>query len=190
MSEGTPKDAPTRPLAPQVANPSSAGAATSAGTSTGVVFVTTIPTVSSAAGGPRYGEGDSSYRAAGERPGITRLVDAFYRLMDALPEAQIIRRMHARDLTEARDKLTLFLCGWMNGPSLYGAKYGPIRIPSAHEHLRIGPRERDAWLRCMELAIAEQGYAPDFAAYLLRELRVPAERVLQTSRDPIAVEEA
>jgi hemoglobin len=73
----------------------------------------------------------------------------------------------------------------MNGPSLYTERYGPIRIPSAHAHLRIGPRERDAWLRCMELAIAEQGYAPDFAAYLLRELRVPAERVRETSRDPI-----
>ena len=139
---------------------------------------------------PRYGEGDTSYRAAGERAGITCLVDAFYRIMDERPEAQIIRRMHARDLTLSRDKLALFLCGWMNGPNLYTAKYGPIRIPSAHEHLRIGPRERDAWLHCMELAISEQGYAADFAAYLLRELRVPAERVLQTSRDPIASDEA
>ena len=134
---------------------------------------------------PRYGEGDTSYRAAGEQAGITRLVDDFYRLMDELDEAGIIRRMHARDLTVSRDKLTRFLCGWMNGPGLYTEKYGPIRIPSAHEHLRIGPRERDAWLRCMERAIALQGYAPDFAEYLLRELRVPAERVMQTSRDPI-----
>ncbi len=140
--------------------------------------------------GPRYGEGDTSYRAAGKRAGITRLVDAFYRIMDELPEAQVIRRMHARDLTLSRDKLSLFLCGWMNGPSLYTEKYGPIRIPSAHEHLRIGPRERDAWLRCMALAIAEQGYAVEFAGYLLRELGVPAERVLQTSRDPIESGEA
>jgi hemoglobin len=41
----------------------------------------------------------------------------------------------------------------------------------------------------MELAIAEQGYAEEFASYLLRELRVPAERVLQTSRDPIETDE-
>lgn len=141
-------------------------------------------------GRPRYGEGDASFRAAGGQAGITRLVDAFYRIMDELPEARIIRRMHARDLTESRDKLTRFLCGWMNGPSLYAEKYGPIRIPSAHAHLRIGPRERDAWLRCMELAIAEQGYAPDFASYLLRELRIPAERVRETSRDPLGSGEA
>lgn len=151
----------------------------------GLSIVGARPRADEDAARPRYGEGDASYRAAGEQAGITRLVDAFYRIMDELPEAAIIRRMHARDLTESRDKLTRFLCGWMNGPSLFAEKYGPIRIPSAHAHLRIGPRERDAWLRCMELAIAEQGYAPDFASYLLRELRVPAERVRETSRDPI-----
>ncbi|MBK7950935.1 MAG: group II truncated hemoglobin [Deltaproteobacteria bacterium] len=156
----------------------------------GLAILAAPPAAAEDAARPRYGEGDSSYRAAGGRPGITRLVDAFYRIMDELPEAAIIRRMHARDLTESRDKLTRFLCGWLNGPSLYAEKYGPIRIPSAHAHLRIGPRERDAWLRCMELAIDEQGYAPEFAAYLLRELRVPAERVRETSRDPLGSEGA
>lgn len=170
MSQGTPEDGARKPTRPSSGAPN-------------VVGGTAI--AAAPASGPPYGEGDTSYRAAGERAGITRLVDAFYRIMDELPEAQTIRRMHARDLAISRDKLTLFLCGWMNGPSLYSAKYGPIRIPSAHEHLRIGPRERDAWLRCMALAISEQGYAADFAAYLLRELRVPAERVLQTSRDPV-----
>ncbi len=65
-------------------------------------------------------------------------------------------------------------------------KYGPIKLPSAHEHLRVGPDERDAWLLCMESAISEQDYAAEFKAYLLRELRVPAERIVQVSRDPIA----
>ena len=134
---------------------------------------------------PAYGVGDASYRAAGERAGITKLVDAFYRIMDELPEAETIRRMHPSDLTESRDRLTRFLCGWLNGPKLYSEKYGPIRIPAAHEHLRIGVAERDAWLHCMALAIAEQDYAPDFAEYLLRELFIPAERVRQMSREPL-----
>jgi hemoglobin len=60
---------------------------------------------------PRHGEGDTSFRAAGGVAGITRLVDAFYRQMDALPEAAAIRRMHPRDLTESRDKLARFPCG-------------------------------------------------------------------------------
>ena len=132
-----------------------------------------------------FGVGDGSYRAAGKREGITQLVDAFYRIMDELPEAQTIRHMHPRDLTVSRDKLARFLCGWLNGPALFSEKYGPIKIPSAHAHLRVGPDEREAWLCCMELAIEEQGYSPEFAAYLIRELRVPAERIVEVSRDPL-----
>ena len=66
MSEGTPKDAPTRHPASKAEN---ADAPVVAGATNGIVFVTTIPTVSSTTAGPRYGEGDSSYRAAGERAG-------------------------------------------------------------------------------------------------------------------------
>lgn len=134
---------------------------------------------------PQYGVGDASYRAAGGRGGITVLVDAFYRIMDELPQAQVIRRMHPNDLTESRDKLTRFLCGWLNGPSLFAEKYGPIKLPRAHAHLRVGPDERDAWLACMERAISEQDYAPDFADYLLRELGAPAQRIVVVSRDPL-----
>ncbi len=133
---------------------------------------------------PTYGVEDASYLAAGEREGITRLVDAFYRQMEELPEAALIRRMHPRDLTESRDKLSRFLCGWLNGPKLYSEKYGPIKLPSAHAHLRVGPKERDAWLLCMERALEEQDFAPGFCSYLLRELGVPAERIVQVSRDP------
>ncbi len=176
MSERTPEESEPRRPTPAASIPASS-----------IQTISSAPD-GSAAPGPRYGEGDTSYRAAGGREGLTRLVDAFYRHMEEQPFAVGIRRMHPRDLTVARDKLTLFLSGWLNGPSLYAPKYGPIRIPSAHAHLRIGVRERDAWLRCMELAIAEQGYAPDFAEYLLRALSVPAERVRQTSRDPIAGE--
>jgi hemoglobin len=132
-----------------------------------------------------YGEGDASFQAAGGIEGITQLVDDFYELMDSLPEAAAIRRMHPRDLTESRDKLARFLCGWLGGPARYNERYGRIRIPVAHEHLRIGPAERDAWLLCMEHAIARQPYRPDFAAYLLAQLRIPAQRVLEASRDPI-----
>jgi hemoglobin len=132
-----------------------------------------------------FGVGDGSYRAAGKRPGIAKLVDSFYRIMHELPEAQVIRRMHPRDLTVSRDKLTRFLCGWLNGPSLFSEKYGPIKIPSAHAHLRVGPCEREAWLHCMELAVGEQDYSPEFGAYLLQELRVPAERIVEVSKEPL-----
>ena len=124
-----------------------------------------------------YGVGDASYQAAGGEPGIRRLVDSFYDEMETLPLAAGIRAMHPRDLSTARDKLARFLCGWLNGPNRYREKYGAISIPGAHAHLAIGPAERDAWLACMENAIARQPYPRDFKRYLLVQLSVPANRV-------------
>ena len=133
---------------------------------------------------PLYGFSDNSFQAAGGIDGIRQLVDDFYGEMDTLPEAAIIRKMHKADLTESRDKLTLFLCGWMGGPVKYQDKYGSINIPRDHAHLPIGEAERDAWLLCMERAIAKQNYSTTFAVYLLAQLKIPAERIFATSRKP------
>ena len=134
---------------------------------------------------PLYGFSDTSFQTAGGLDGIRKLVDDFYLEMDALPEAKVIRKMHKTDLTESRDKLTLFLCGWMGGPSVYREKYGSINIPRVHAHLAIGEAERDAWLLCMERAIAKQDYPAEFANYLLAQLKIPAERIFSTSKKPI-----
>lgn len=131
---------------------------------------------------PEFGDGDTSFRAAGGVEGLRRLVDDFYDIMDREPSAATIRRMHPADLTESRDKLTLFLCAWLGGPKLYREKYGPIRIPVAHAHLHIEEAERDAWLECMRQAIARQPFTLEFSEYLLRALRVPAERSMQASQ--------
>lgn len=128
-----------------------------------------------------YGVGDASYRAAGGIDGLRRLVDAFYRYMDELPEAAEVRALHPASLELARDKLACFLSGWLGGPRLFAEKYGPIGIPSFHAQWPIGPAQAEAWLLCMEKAIAEQPYAADFAAYLLAQLRVPAQRIVQAS---------
>ena len=124
-----------------------------------------------------YGSKDASFQAAGGQAGIRCLVDAFYDEMDRADYAADIRAMHPQDLDVSRDKLTLFLCGWLGGPRLYAEKYGGISIPSAHAHLDIGLAERDAWLRCMKVALDKQDYAPDFKIYLLEQLSIPAERV-------------
>jgi hemoglobin len=121
------------------------------------------------------------YQAAGELDGITKLVDEFYANMDTLPEAETIRKMHPPDLIESRKKLTYFLCGWLGGPRLFQEHYGPISIPGAHKRFPIGYEERDAWLLCMQRAIAVQPYSDQFKDYLLATLSIPAERVRQVN---------
>lgn len=132
-----------------------------------------------------YGFSDNSFQAAGGLDGIRKLVDDFYQEMGSRQDAAIIRAMHKEDLTESRDKLTLFLSGWLGGPRTYHEKYGNINIPRSHAHLRIGENERDAWLICMQSAIAKQHYSPEFSRYLIEQLSIPAERIFATSRKPV-----
>lgn len=125
------------------------------------------------------------YQAAGGLEGITRLVDEFYANMERLPEAQVIRAMHPADLTESRRKLTYFLSGWLGGPKLFQQHYGPISIPAAHTRFPIGYEERDAWLLCMQRALAVQPYSTELKDYLLAALSIPAERVRQVNAGEI-----
>ena len=129
----------------------------------------------------RYGYQDTSFKAAGGREGVRRLVDCFYDIMDELPQAAVIRAMHPADLTDSRDKLAGFLCGWLGGPRDYPGKNRSLNIPQIHQPFAIGEKERDAWLSCMALAIEQQPYKPSFKTYLLYQLSIPAERIRQVS---------
>ncbi|MCX2981855.1 globin [Halieaceae bacterium IMCC14734] len=92
------------------------------------------------------------YQALGEE-GIRKICNAFYDIMDELPEAAELRRMHADNLEPMKVKLADYLTGWMGGPPLYADKHGTVCMTTPHEHYAIGPRERDQWLLCMEKAL-------------------------------------
>lgn len=130
-------------------------------------------------GTPPFGIDDASFQAAGGEPGIQRLVKAFYRHMDERADASCVRRLYSQDLSDSRQRLAAFLCGWLGGPRRYAEAYGSISIPRFHTRWPIGDAEREAWLACMALAIAEQPYTLAFSSYLLAQLRVPAERIVQ-----------
>lgn len=129
-----------------------------------------------------YGTLDSSYQAAGKEDGVRKLVDEFYQQMETQQRGQHIRAMHKEDLHIIKDKLSLFLIGWLGGPRNYGEKYGSISIPGVHQHLIIGDEERDAWLFCMHEALKHQDYEEDFKQYLIEQLAFPAERIKQVSQ--------
>lgn len=124
-----------------------------------------------------YGQGDSSYQAAGGLDGISRLVEDFYAAMSTLPEAATIRQMHPEDLSLSKQKLCYFLCGWMGGPKLYQEHFGGIHIPGAHSHLPITTEDAEMWLTCMATALERQPYAEDFKDYLMTQFRFPANAI-------------
>jgi len=123
-----------------------------------------------------YREGDHQFQIAGGVEGCMKLANDFYDMMETLPETKKILFMHPTDLTESREKLGRFLCGYMNGPELYEEKYGPIALAPAHSHLPIGTPEMNAWLLCMKTAMAQQDYPQAFKDFMMMRLAVPAER--------------
>jgi len=125
-----------------------------------------------------YGDGDTSFQAAGGEVGVQKLVEKFYQVMSEEQYARTIREMHPKDLTDSIDKLSRFLCGWLGGPKRYSEKYGGIAIPPAHGHLPIDDAERDAWLKCMSVAVAAQPFDDEFKVYLMEQLAVPAGRIV------------
>lgn len=95
------------------------------------------------------------YEQIGGEPAVRALVKRFYELMDALPEAWDVRRMHAEDLSGSEEKLFLFLSGWFGGPNLYVERFGPPFLRARHLPFSIGAAERDQWMLCMQQALEE-----------------------------------
>jgi hemoglobin len=97
----------------------------------------------------------SHYQRIGGEKKVHALVTRFYQLMDELPEAYGIRKLHAEDLQSAQDKLFKFLSGWMGGPQLFVEQYGHPMLRRRHLPFAIGDSERDQWLLCMKQALSE-----------------------------------
>lgn len=91
----------------------------------------------------------------GER--VRELVDRFYDLMELEPEFAGIRALHPVPMDGSRDKLFMFLSGWMGGPDLFVERFGHPRLRARHLPFAIGSSERDQWLRAMAWAMEDIG---------------------------------
>ena len=91
---------------------------------------------------------------------VRALVDRFYDLMDLEPGYAALRAVHGSTLDNARQRLFWFLCGWLGGPQHYTERFGHPRLRARHLPFRIGIRERDEWLGCMDQAMGEVGLDP------------------------------
>jgi hemoglobin len=100
-------------------------------------------------------EQQTHYQRIGGAEKVRALVRRFYELMDELPEAYGIRKLHADDLQGANDKLFKFLSGWMGGPQLFIEQYGHPMLRRRHLPFAIGNAERDQWMMCMNQALGE-----------------------------------
>ena len=95
---------------------------------------------------------------------VQALTTRFYDLMALEPQFAALRAVHSPDLSSARDKLYLFLTGWLGGPQLYIEQHGHPRLRQRHMGFKIGVTERDQWVACMAQAMRDIGVADDLFA--------------------------
>lgn len=95
----------------------------------------------------------SFYTAVGGDETFRRIVAAFYR---EVATDEVLRPLYPEeDLGPAERRLRMFLAQYWGGPRTYSEERGHPRLRMRHMPFRIGPVERDAWLRCMRIAVAE-----------------------------------
>ena len=102
-------------------------------------------------------EPQTLYSIIGGADRVRELVDRFYDLMELEPEFAGIRAMHPSPMDGSRDKLYMFLSGWMGGPDLFVEQFGHPRLRARHLPFAIGSSERDQWLRAMAWAMEDIG---------------------------------
>jgi hemoglobin len=116
---------------------------------------------------------ETLYEAVGGMAFFERLVDRFYRGVEADPE---LLRVYPEpeDLGPARRRLTLFLAQYWGGPPLYGEERGHPRLRMRHAPFEIGAGERDRWLHHMREAVRSLGPRTDAERALLEHFEMAA----------------
>mgnify|MGYP002776496101 CR=1 FL=1 len=111
---------------------------------------------------------ETTYEIIGGEAVVAKMCDRFYELMATVPQFAELRAMHPEDLQGSRDKLFMFLSGWMGGPDLFVEKFGHPRLRGRHMPFAIGVKERDQWVACMALAMEDAGLSEDVRKVMLR----------------------
>src|SRR5829696_2572659 len=100
---------------------------------------------------------------------VRALVERFYDLMGEHEPA--LARLHPVDAEGrvdrgSRDRFALFLIGWLGGPDDYVMQHGHPRLRMRHGRVAVNLAMRDAWLRCMQIALDEHEVAGPVREFL------------------------
>src|SRR5437879_2910625 len=90
------------------------------------------------------------YRALGGMEACRRLSVAFYARVEQDPR---LRPIFPSSFHCAIDAFAAFLAQTLGGPCNYSPRRWWLSLREAHVRFKIGPSQRDAWLRCMRKAL-------------------------------------
>ncbi|AIJ21781.1 globin [Amycolatopsis methanolica] len=120
----------------------------------------------------------SFYEAVGGEPTFRKIIARFYA---EVAKDEVLRPMYPEeDLGPAEDRLRLFLMQYWGGPHTYSDQRGHPRLRMRHAPFKIGPIERDAWLRAMRIAVDEAGLPEPLETQLWNYLEMAAQSMMNS----------
>ena len=121
---------------------------------------------------------ESFYEQVGGEATFHRIVARFY---EEVAKDELLRPLYPEeDLGPAEERLRLFLMQYWGGPHTYSDQRGHPRLRMRHAPFKIGPAERDAWLRCMRIAVDEAQLAPQHRDQLWQYLEMAANSMMNS----------
>ncbi|GAA2671464.1 MULTISPECIES: globin [Actinosynnema] len=121
---------------------------------------------------------ENFYEAVGGYETFRRIVARFY---EEVAKDEVLRPMYPeQDLGPAEERFRLFLMQYWGGPHTYSERRGHPRLRMRHMPFEIGPRERDAWLRCAKVGVDEADLTPQQREQLWGYLEMAANSLVNT----------
>ncbi|MQA16259.1 MAG: globin [Pseudonocardiaceae bacterium] len=121
---------------------------------------------------------ENFYEAVGGEQTFRQIVGRFYELV---AQDELLRPIYPEeDLTGAEERLRMFLVQYWGGPRTYSDQRGHPRLRMRHAPFTIGPTERDAWLRCMRVAVDEAELGEAYRAVLWNYLEMAANSMVNS----------
>lgn len=122
------------------------------------------------------------YDLVGGEDGVRRLVETFYDIVETMPEGAPLHILHLRGHGVAHSRIEQFdfLSGFFGGPRLYLERHGHANVRTMHAHVEINPEARDAWIKCMSMAIDKIGLPPETKAQMMEPFKRVAQLLVNT----------
>ncbi|WP_020666396.1 globin [Amycolatopsis nigrescens] len=127
---------------------------------------------------PEPADPQTFYAAVGGEPTFRKIVGKFY---EEVAKDELLRPLYPEeDLGPAEERLRLFLIQYWGGPHTYSDQRGHPRLRMRHAPFKVGPFERDAWLRAMRIAVDEARLDEPYRQQLWNYLEMAAHSMLNS----------
>lgn len=117
------------------------------------------------------------FEAIGGYEPIDRIIESLYKRIGKHPD---LIPIFPEDLKESARKQRLFLIQFFGGPPVYREDRGQPMLRRRHLEFEITPKRKEAWLECMNAALAEAEIEEPYRAAIFDRFTMTAQHMVNT----------